>query len=69
MKRSEVLLKLTDFLVMESPTAITEEEASELAFKLLYEIEELGMLTPPYFNREYYDEPECDGMIPEWERE
>jgi hypothetical protein len=36
---------------------------------ILMELEEVGVQPPKYFDIEYYDEPECDGMISEWEKE
>jgi hypothetical protein len=36
---------------------------------ILLDLEENGMQPPEYFNVEYYDEPECDGMITAWEPE
>ena len=41
----------------------------DLANFILDEVEKIGMQPPAYFNREYHDEPECDGMLSEWEPE
>lgn len=39
----------------------------EMYSKILQSLEEAGMQPPAYFNVDYYDEPECDGMMSEWE--
>jgi hypothetical protein len=39
------------------------------AKSLLDQLEAWGMQAPSYFDKNYYDEPECDGMISEWESE
>jgi hypothetical protein len=36
---------------------------------ILMDLEEAGFQPPKYFDIEYYDEPECDGFIGEWEKE
>lgn len=45
--------------------ATEEERMSEVLKKM----EEAGMQPPAYFDVQFYDEPECDGMISEWETE
>lgn len=45
---------------------IYEQRAKDL---LDYIENKLGMQPPAYFDINYYDEPECDGMVSEWEPE
>lgn len=74
MKRSEAIQKLMRKVI--SPYEVIKKEYFDngiyemRAKNLLDFIEnELKMQPPQYFNIDYYDEPDCDGLISEWEEE
>lgn len=81
MKRSEMITQIADELHhelwgylakhSEHDDAVADAgiDLKDLALKVLDRIEQAGMLPPPYYDSFYHDEPECDGMIPEWEEE
>jgi hypothetical protein len=77
MRRSEMIEYIADELrdiisvyLSSSPKySGTDKFYKNKAENMLDMLEGFGMLPPPYFDSFYYDEPECDGMISEWEGE
>ena len=65
MKRSEILKIIQDCWV-DSTSFPTD---SAVANYILKAIEKAGMQPPQHYDSYYDDEPECDGMISEWEPE
>lgn len=71
MKRSEMIKKMSEHLILNLPIALTEEESTECADVLLKFVEDEGML-PPYSSSEFYakwvGERDSDGGY-SWEKE
>lgn len=67
MKRSEMIERLVK--VLKTEKAYPYRGPWNIAEDLMGAIEDAGMLPPPYYDSFYHDEPECDGMVPEWEPE
>ncbi len=68
MKRSEMLKTLQGFLIGLDATIIPMSYPDK-ARSILKFLEHQGMQPPLYYDELFDDQPECDGMIPEWEPE
>lgn len=72
MKRSEAVQKLLEAIELMRGVDngyYVYPEDEQMADRLLAALEEIGMQPPAYFNLEFYDEPECDGYLNDWESE
>jgi len=67
MKRSKMVSNLEE-LLQKIPVSDNGSYYQDADIILTF-IEDMGMQPPKYFDIEYYDEPECDGYISEWEKE
>lgn len=72
MKRSEMLLKIRKYIELirgvDNGYYVYPEDELFCEY-ILNAVEGAGMQPPAYYDPFFDDEPECDGMISEWERE